>query len=62
MVSDWAEYGDWALNELSATQGLENKYRAFAEPQPWRPKTEFERKGIAGKREIRELFFIRSVR
>jgi tRNA (guanine-N7-)-methyltransferase len=62
MVSDWAEYGDWALNELSTTQGLENKYRAFAEPQAWRPRTEFERKGIAGKREIRELFFMRSTR
>jgi tRNA (guanine-N7-)-methyltransferase len=60
MVSDWAEYGDWALSELSATGGLENKYRAFAEPQAWRPRTEFERKGIAGKREIRELLFIRT--
>ena len=59
MVSDWPDYGDWALRELSSTPGLQNKYEAFAAPQAWRPVTEFERKGLDKKHEIRELFFIR---
>ena len=58
-VTDWAEYGDWALAELSATAGLENKYEAFAPRQEWRPETKFERKGLDKDHEIRELFFTR---
>jgi tRNA (guanine-N7-)-methyltransferase len=57
MVSDWADYGDWALRELSCTPGLVNRYNAFAIPQPWRPETEFERKGRDKNHEIRELYF-----
>jgi tRNA (guanine-N7-)-methyltransferase len=58
MVTDWAEYGDWALAELSSTRGLLNAYPAgFAEPQAWRPRTKFEQKGLLKDREIRELFF-----
>ena len=60
MVSDWSDYTDWALRELSATAGLENKYESFAEPQAWRPKTEFERKGLLKNHEIRELFFYKN--
>ena len=60
MVSDWADYGDWALRELSATPGLANKYSSFAEHQNWRPQTEFERKGILRDHEIRELFFLKN--
>ncbi|MDR1218036.1 MAG: tRNA (guanosine(46)-N7)-methyltransferase TrmB [Treponema sp.] len=58
MVTDWAEYGDWALAELSSTPDLTNAYPpGFAEPQSWRPKTKFEEKGLLKNREIRELFF-----
>ena len=57
MVSDWPDYGDWALAELSATGGLANKYDGFAEAQDWRPETEFERKGLDKNHEIRELLF-----
>jgi tRNA (guanine-N7-)-methyltransferase len=58
MVTDWAEYGDWALAELSTTSALINAYPSgFAEPQSWRPQTKFEQKGLLKKREIRELFF-----
>jgi tRNA (guanine-N7-)-methyltransferase len=57
MVSDWADYCDWALAELSATPGLVNRYDAFAERQEWRPETEFERKGLDKNHEIRELYF-----
>jgi tRNA (guanine-N7-)-methyltransferase len=42
---------------LSAVSALENAYAGFAEPQPWRPQTKFERKGLVQNREIRELFF-----
>jgi tRNA (guanine-N7-)-methyltransferase len=58
MVTDWAEYGDWALDELSSTPGLTNAYPSgFAEPQTWRPTTKFEEKGLLKNREIRELLF-----
>jgi len=59
MVSDWVDYGEWALEELSATEGLVNKYPAFSEPQQWRPETEFEKKGRLKNHEIRELFFVK---
>ena len=59
MVSDWPDYGEWALGELNATPGLKNKYGGFAEPQEWRPETEFEKKGRIKNHEIRELFFVR---
>ena len=60
MVSDWADYGEWALKELGNTKGLKNKYNDFAPPQNWRPKTEFEQKGLKKNHEIKELFFIQN--
>ena len=60
MVSDWADYGDWALRELTATAGLVNKYASFADRQEWRPETEFEQKGRLKNHEIRELFFMKN--
>jgi tRNA (guanine-N7-)-methyltransferase len=57
MVTDWADYGDWALAELSATEGLVNAYDGFAVPQSWRPETRFERKGIEKQHTVRELYF-----
>ena len=60
MVSDWSDYGEWAYRELSATPGLANKYCGYAEHQPWRPKTEFEKKGIKKKHDVKELFFLKT--
>jgi tRNA (guanine-N7-)-methyltransferase len=61
MVTDWADYADWALEELSATPGLGNRYDGsaggFAPPQAWRPRTRFEAKGLAKNHEVRELYF-----
>ncbi|MDR0598220.1 MAG: tRNA (guanosine(46)-N7)-methyltransferase TrmB, partial [Treponema sp.] len=57
MVTDWADYGDWALAELSATEGLRNLYAGFAPEQEWRPRTRFEQKGLEKNHEVRELFF-----
>ncbi len=59
MVTDWKEYAEFALEELKATAGLENKYSLFAEHQSWRPETKFEAKGIAAEREITELMFLK---
>lgn len=61
-VTDWAEYGDWALEELSSTPGICNMYsefalQGFAPHQEWRPETKFETKGIAKQHEVRELLF-----
>jgi tRNA (guanine-N7-)-methyltransferase len=57
MVTDWADYGEWALAELSATPGLTNPFGGYASPQNWRPQTKFERKGLDKKHEVRELYF-----
>lgn len=56
-VTDILDYAEFALEELTLTEGLENKYNGFAEAQPWRMQTKFERKGMAAERQITELFF-----
>lgn len=56
-VTDWLEYAEFALEQLNDTPGLKNKYDGFAEPQPWRNQTKFERKGMAADRVITEIFF-----
>ena len=60
MVTDWEDYGNWALAELSATPALKNKFSGFAEAMSWRPKTEFEQKGLKKQHEIKELFFMKT--
>lgn len=59
MSTDWAEYGDWALAELTATPGLRNPHGGFAPRQEWRPETKFERKGLDKAHEVRELYFVK---
>ncbi|MDR2257544.1 MAG: tRNA (guanosine(46)-N7)-methyltransferase TrmB [Treponema sp.] len=59
MVTDWENYADWALAELSATPGLFNPHGGFAPPREWRPKTKFEEKGLAKDHAVRELFFVK---
>lgn len=56
-VTDIIDYAEFALEELEQTPHLKNKYKGFAEPQPWRAQTKFERKGMAADRQITELFF-----
>jgi tRNA (guanine-N7-)-methyltransferase len=57
MATDWADYGDWALAELSATEGLRNVYEGFAPAREWRPRTRFEQKGLEKNHQVRELYF-----
>ncbi len=59
-VTDWQEYADFALGELESTPTLKNKYKGFAEPQTWRPKTKFERKGLEKDHKISELYFLKN--
>jgi tRNA (guanine-N7-)-methyltransferase len=61
MATDWQPYADFALEELTATDGLHNVYEGFAPRQSWRPETRFEEKGINADRQIFELFFKRDV-
>ena len=58
MVTDWEDYGNFALAELGATPALRNAYEGFAPAQPWRPKTKFEQKGLAINLVVRELYFL----
>ena len=57
MVTDWKDYAEWALAELSATKALHNSHGGFAPPQEWRPRTSFEHKGIAKNHRVNELLF-----
>lgn len=56
-VTDIIEYAEFGLEELTLTEHLKNKYEGFAEPQPWRMQTKFERKGLSADRSITEIFF-----
>ena len=57
MATDWEPYAEFALEELSQTEGLVNRYESYAPHQDWRPETRFEQKGLSAEREIRELIF-----
>ena len=59
MVTDWEDYALAALEELTAGASLRNAHEGFAPPQPWRPATKFEQKGLAKSHAIRELFFVK---
>lgn len=56
-VTDWLPYAEFALEELSLTQGLKNRYEGFAPHQKWRPETRFEQKGLDANRVISEMLF-----
>src|SRR5574344_373183 len=60
MATDWLPYAQFALNELAATDGLNNKFNGFAPHQQWRPETRFEEKGVDANRVISELYFTRN--
>lgn len=56
-VTDIIDYAEFALEELSLTKGLKNKYEKFAPAQKWRTQTKFEKKGMDADRQITELLF-----
>jgi tRNA (guanine-N7-)-methyltransferase len=59
VVTDWEEYAEFALGELSATNGLENPCGTFAPRLEWRPPTKFEKKGLDKNHRVRELYFVK---
>ncbi|GAB4222550.1 MAG: tRNA (guanosine(46)-N7)-methyltransferase TrmB [Spirochaetales bacterium] len=56
MVTDWEEYAFWMLERVDRCNFLQNPYRSFAPPIPWRPRTAFEQKGVREGRKINEIF------
>lgn len=58
-VTDWEEYAEWMLAVFTRVPGLVNRYEKYAPPQSWRPRTAFEKKGLAAGHCIRELYFLR---
>lgn len=56
-VTDWLPYAESALEELSLTEKLKNKFEKFAPHQEWRPETRFEQKGLDANHVISELMF-----
>ena len=61
MVTDWEDYANHALEELSLCPLLKNDYGGFAPAQSWRPETKFEKKGLDKNHVIKELFFKRKI-
>jgi tRNA (guanine-N7-)-methyltransferase len=61
MATDWQDYAEQAMAELSATSGLRNPYAdltgGYAPRMEWRGLTKFERKGLAKDHAIFELYF-----
>ena len=57
MVTDWEDYAGCALAELSATENLANTFDNYAPHQDWRPRTGFEKKGLAKNHKVKELLF-----
>jgi len=59
MATDWEPYAEFALEQLTKTPNLRNKYEGYAPHQDWRSETRFEEKGKNAKRLIHELYFIK---
>jgi tRNA (guanine-N7-)-methyltransferase len=63
MATDWEDYARQALAELSAEPELRNPYagpgQGFAPRLSWRPRTEFEAKGLAKNHQIWEIYFVK---
>jgi len=56
-VTDWEEYAEATLEVLAAEPMLKNEYERWAEREPWRPTTKFEKRALDDGRPIRELKF-----
>ncbi len=57
MVTDWQDYAEQMLGVMEESAVLSNPHGGFAPPQPWRPQTAFERKGLAKGHRIYELLY-----
>jgi tRNA (guanine-N7-)-methyltransferase len=59
-VTDIEDYAAWALDVLTRTEGMRNRYEGFAPRQEWRPETKFEARAARDGRGGWELLFLRS--
>ena len=59
MATDWAPYAEQMLAVGTSTRSLRNPHRGWAPRPDFRPKTRFERRGLAAGRGIFDLEFIR---
>jgi len=57
--TDWQDYAEHMLQVLEAEQRLRNAFSVFAPRPEWRPMTKFERQGLANRRPVWDLHFIR---
>jgi tRNA (guanine-N7-)-methyltransferase len=59
MATDWEPYALQMLSALSSEETLRNRHIGWAPRPDFRPRTRFERRGIAEGREIFDLEFVR---
>jgi len=59
-VTDVEDYARWALEVLSGTEGLRNRFELYAPRQEWRPETKFEARAARDGRGAWELLFERA--
>lgn len=59
MATDWEPYALQMLSVLGSTKGLRNAHSGWAPRPDFRPRTRFERRGMAEGREIFDLEFLR---
>ena len=59
LATDWTPYAEQMLAVCSTTKGLRNAYPGWAARPEFRPRTRFERRGIAAGRDILDLAFTR---
>ena len=59
LATDWAPYAESMLAACTATKGLRNANAGWAPRPDFRPRTRFERRGLAAGHEIFDLEFIR---
>ncbi len=59
LATDWAPYAEQMLAVCSSTKGLRNAFPGWAARPDFRPRTRFERRGVAAGREIYDVEFVR---
>ncbi len=59
IVTDWQPYAEWIVDALEGAPLLNKPYNGYADPQPWRPHTRFENKGIEKQHRIFEIYAVK---
>ena len=59
LATDWEPYAEQMARVIDAEPLLENAYVRFAPPHTQRPVTNYERKGLAAGRTVRDLLAVR---